>query len=148
LTQTTASDLIVTNGAVAMVSSPGLNLRNLLIASNSFMTATSNQPTSSLVLNLSGTASIQTGGGVIFDGGGYTGAQTGPGFGASFSANGSSAGAGGGYGGNGGACVYGGPGGSSYGSPTQPTQPGSNGGHGNGNFPANIGGSGGGCVQI
>ncbi len=142
-------DLTVTNGAT-VVPIQGMLVRNLLVASNSFLTlpVPAVQSPTSLELSISGTATIQAGGGINVDGGGYLGPQNGPGSGGSISTNGSFTGAGGGYGGNGGASAGGGPGGNSYGSLVQPTQPGSNGGNGNGNSPFNRGGAGGGAIQL
>jgi hypothetical protein len=142
-------DLTVTNGAT-VVPSQGTGLRNLFIASNSFLTlpAPAVQSPTPLTLSISGTVIIQSGGGISVDGAGYSGTPTGPGSGNSFSTNGGFTGAGGGYGGNGGASAGGGPGGNSYGSVIQPTQPGSNGGNGNGNSPFNRGGAGGGIIQL
>ena len=77
LTQFGSLDLILTNGAgVAFSPGTSTSIRNLVIASNSFLTMTAPSQ-SSLQLTMTGNATIQSGGGMIFDGAGSVGGTTG-----------------------------------------------------------------------
>ncbi len=137
-------DLTVRGGATIspLASQP---IGNLLVASNAWI----NMSGQSTYLSVLGNATIQSGGGIIADGGGYAGGQ-GPGAGKPDSIAYTGGGGGyGGYGGMGGALptsqspsAYGG---AAYGFATEPTQLGSGGGC---YSTRGIGGAGGGSVSL
>jgi hypothetical protein len=118
------TDLSVLGGAVAYSQVP-LTLNSLLVDSGAVLTHSPLQ-SGGLDLLVLGNALIGTNGGVAVDGKGYTGINAGPGTGVMPLG---AAGSGGGYGGVGGASATGAPGGTNYGSPTQPTDFGSSGGY-------------------
>ena len=97
----------------------------LLVASNGWLSV------SSQIMNVTGNATVQAGGGIIADGTGYASGQ-GPGAGRYSTSSGSTIGGGGGYGGYGAAggapTNYPAYGGMTYGSVLTPTQAGSGGG--------------------
>ena len=110
-------DLTVRNGAVVSLPLGSQSFRNLLVASNSWISL-SNQ-----MLGVTGDATILAGGGIVADGTGYA-ANQGPGAGSY-----TSCGSGAGHAGYGAAGVLRRrPGGVTYGSPTAPTEFGSGGG--------------------
>ena len=121
-------------------------MRNLLITSNGTLMV-SYPSAVNLDANISGNATIQAGGVILLDGKGYAGAS-GPGAGGTVSSNGIQTGGGGGYGGYGGSSALGAAGGTSYGSLTQQSSSGSGGGNGLGTSPNNLGGAGGGSIQL
>ena len=138
---TTMVDLTITGGAV--VTPPYTQIiSNLTIGPGSALVL-SNQ----LQLSVRGDATIQPGGAISADGGGY-GPSQGPGAGRSGELAGGVTGGGGGYGGNGasgaGASAAGG---STYGSISAPLERGSGGG-GFGTFQTGPGGVGGGAIQM
>ena len=114
--------LTVSGGATVNSSSSALILSGLLIDSGATLTHLSTQ--SILDLTVLGDAVVQTNGFISVDAKGYNGAQGGPGAGLMLTNDGS----GGGYGGTGGASASGTPGGSTYGSASQPVDLGSRGG--------------------
>ncbi len=133
------SDVIIRGAAGAAITTS--QLRSLLVASNSLLVL------SNTLLSILANATIQTGGVVTVDGLGFAGGG-GTGAGHSLiSAYGTTA-SGGGYGGYGGASFFGAPGGTSYGSPTSPTDAGSGGGNTTGQIPYNQGGAGGGVARL
>jgi len=141
-------DLTVSGGAVieTPTSLPGtaLQIRNLLIGSNSFLIGSRSLPQQSSVLSVSN-ATILTGGGFVLDGQGFAGSQ-GAGAGRTTSSYYGSTGGGGGYAGYGGTSGFGSAGGNSYGSVSSPTDLGSGGGFGSGT--PSLGGSGGGSLHL
>jgi hypothetical protein len=131
-------DVWVRNGAV--VSTPSSQaIGNLLVASNGWVIV-ANQ-----LLEVTGNATIQAGGGIIADGTGYP-AGSGPGAGR-FEESVGGGGGHGGYGAGGGtAYAYGG---TTYGSVTAPAELGSGGGgYGFESQPSAAGGAGGGAIQL
>jgi hypothetical protein len=120
---TSTFDLTATGGAV--IAPPSATFGNLTVTSNAWISV-SNQ-----VLTVTGTATIQAGGGIIADAAGYA-ARSGPGAGLASSSSSGYFGGGGGYGGYGAAGGappgYSAFGGSPYGSFTTPTAFGSGGG--------------------
>jgi hypothetical protein len=142
-------DLTVGYGAVAALSSGYVSVRNLSVTSNSFIVSS---PTSGTLLQLtvSSNASIQTGGGIILDGKGSP-AGYGPNAGGTLTVSNITSGGGGGYAGYGGNSAFGAKGGSVTPSPWNSSYPeGSAGGGGSGNgvSPQNLGGAGGGTLQL
>jgi len=124
-TNTTVShsqyDLTVSGGAVLnapLTPAASLSVRNLMIASNSWITS----PNYSLQLNVTGNADVMPGGGLTMNGGGN---QIGSNQGLGGAAN--STGGGGGYGGYGGVSIANAPGGGSHGSILQPIDQGGGG---------------------
>jgi hypothetical protein len=132
-------DLTITNGAVAVLNLAVPTLRNLVVGSNSFLTANLNSPLVPIQI-VASNATVLAGGGISVDGAGYA-YQSGPGAGLASYKSPLNTGTGGGHGGYGGAGAYGASGGSTYDSMTQPDQPGS----GGGTIP---GGSGGGALEM
>ncbi len=138
-TSTGTIDLTVQGGAV--VSPPSQTMGNLLVATNAWISL------SSQTLTVTSNATVQAGGGILADGNGYPG-NDGPGSG-KYAYNSSSGyvGGGGGYGGFG--ASSGGPtpalGGSPYGVVTAPLSLGSGGG---GSPSSGAGGAGGGVVYM
>jgi hypothetical protein len=142
-------NLTITGRAVAAQSS-GTVLANLLIGSNSWLTPPANIDRGVLfVLTVTNNATIQAGGGILFDGQGYLGGTgTGPGRTTTTIPFGT-VGGGGGYGGYGGASISNSAlGGISYGSASAPISGGSGGGSGTGNQLYNTGGAGGGPFEL
>jgi hypothetical protein len=137
-------DFIITNGAVAVTTGNFVPVHNLLIASNSALTAL---PILGLDVNVSGDATVQPGGAILVDRLGYV-SGGGPGAGGSISVDGFSSGGGGGHGGDGAVSAFGAVGGGAYDSPLTPSQGGSGGGSGNGTAPYNLGGPGGGILNL
>lgn len=134
-------DLLLRDGAKMVALSPQ-TIRSLHVASNAWFIVT-NQ-----ALTVSSTATIDSGGGILADGTGFSsGEGTGAGGTSSAGAFGVTGG-GGGHGGFGAASAAGGNGGNSHGSLLEPTVLGSGGGRGNGNAPANAGGAGGGALWL
>jgi hypothetical protein len=137
-------DLTVSGGAV-VASSASQTVGDLVVASNSWVVLTSTQG-SVPMLTVSRDATIQAGGGIIADGTGYPAGQL-NGAGKYINTPSGYVSSGGGYGGNGGSS--GGtmpvPGGSTYGSATQPASPGSGGGAYSTLY---LGGAGGGGVHL
>jgi Carboxypeptidase regulatory-like domain len=132
-------NLTISGAAGGMVLPPLTLLSNVTVGANSTLTIVSNQsnPTITVLKNLT----IAAGGSVTVNGKGF-GRGAGPGPGASLA----NKGAGGGYGAVGGASASGAPGGTNYGSSTQPVDRGSGGGAGANTF---FGGSdGGGAVCL
>ena len=134
-------DMLVQGNAGA-VSTGGLKVGNLTIASNSLLLAS---PSTTLELSVEGALTIEAGGGLLANSAGYV-AGVGPGAGGFFSDEYYPSCGGGGYGGNG---ASGSPanaaGGASYGSQAAPTGFGSGGGT---YRPFSQGGNGGGAIQI
>ncbi len=122
LTAPEAFALTISGGAVVHPSVPGLVLGGLLIDSGATLTQLSAE--SNLDLLVFGNAVVQTNGSLSVHAKGYSGDAGGPGAGLMLANSGS----GGGYGGTGGASASGTPGGSTYGSATQPIDLGSRGG--------------------
>jgi hypothetical protein len=121
-------DLTLTNGARVNLLPGAQTIHNLLITSNSFLGiyGTNNPPP--LTLTMNGNATVQRGGGIIADAGGYAGNQ-GSGAGAySESSHGYPTGAGGSHGGYGGMGASGALAGSVTGSLLQSSDSGSGGG--------------------
>jgi hypothetical protein len=118
------SDLSINGGAKMLISSAP-NLRNLLVTSNSWLSVSNVGPTA-FVMNISGSATIQAGGGIIADEMGNL-ANQGLGAGRTITSPFFSGG-GGGYGGQGAPGSSLAAGGVSYGSLTQPVDKGSGGG--------------------
>jgi hypothetical protein len=139
------TDLTIANGAVAALTS-SIQLRNLLISSSGTLLETYSSP-ANLVANMTGSATIQAGGVIAVDGKGYAGGS-GTGVGGTISSNNILSGGGGGFGGYGGSSAFGAVGGTSYGSLTQQGDYGSGGGSGLGANPNNLGGAGGGSIQL
>jgi hypothetical protein len=135
-------DLTVSGGAIVNpTGTPTLN--SFLVASNSWLAGGSG----SLGLVVNSNATIQAGGGVLLDGKGSLPGQ-GSGAGRSYSSNNGITGGGGGYGGYGGNSSAGASGGTTYGSITAPESAGSGGGSGYGVTTNNVGGAGGGALQL
>ena len=138
--QTSTVSLTVQGGAV--VSPPsGQTIGTLLVASNGWLSL------SSQTLTVTGSATVQAGGGIIADGTGYAGGSgTGEGGYSGYSPGG---GGGGGYGGYGAAGTaasgFSSSGGATYGSATSPNNFGSGGG---GSYSGPAGGSGGGAILL
>jgi hypothetical protein len=104
LSASTSTDLIVRNGAIGSASS-SVNFANLYVNSNGWLAAYSlenNQPANAVNFSFSGNATIQPGGGIIADSGGYPGSQ-GSGAGKVTSSGATNFCGGGGHGGVGGA---------------------------------------------
>ena len=139
-------DLTITGGAQVVLGgqTTSVPLGTLLITSNSWLICTN---LSATLLNVSNNATIQAGGGILLDGYGY-GGGAGTGAGHVATTNGILTGSGGGYGGMGGPSLAGAPGGISYGSFSEPTLPGSGGGNTTGTSPYNLGGAGGGALEL
>jgi len=114
--------LAVSGGAIVHPSTSSLILSGLLIDSGAALTHLSTQ--SNLDLTVLGDAVVQTNGFISVDAKGYNGSHGGPGAGLMLTNDGS----GGGYGGAGGASASNIPGGSTYGSASQPVDLGSRGG--------------------
>ncbi len=132
-------NLIVSDGARLVSVSPMPLLSNLTVTANGMLTTSTNQ--TSLVIPVIKNVNIMAGGAVSVNGEGFARAA-GPGAGGSLSNQGS----GGGYGGVGGASASGAPGGTNYGSATQPVDRGSGGGAGANTY---FGGSeGGGAIRL
>jgi hypothetical protein len=123
LTTPEAFGLTVMGAAVVNPASGPLVVGNLLVDSGGMLTHLNTQ--SNLDLTVLTNAVIGTNGAVVVDGKGYNGSDGGPGAGLMTNAF---SGSGAGYGGAGGAGISGIPGGSAYGSATQPTDDGSRGG--------------------
>jgi len=121
------SDLVISGGTVVTPLANSPAIRNLLIASNSFI-----RPTNAVALQwtITGNATIQAGGGINVDG--IANGSASPGAGSTGTSTGGeeTTGSGGGYGGDGGGGASGTPGGGSYGSILQPFGFGSPGGAG------------------
>jgi hypothetical protein len=133
-------DLTIQNGARVTPIYPSPLLGNLLITSNAWLIPSSQPQT----ISVSGSATVQAGGGIKADGTGYPGGQ-GPGVGQIvFSSFYGYSGGGGGYGGFGSASAIGAAGGSSYDFLTLPPRSGS----GGGGSPASAAGAGGGAVTL
>ena len=114
------ANLIVQNSAVGLANS-GLSFGSLLVGSNAWLMASNANASQTLNLTVSGNATIQPGGGLIADGGGYT-ANNGPGRGNYYYSQPNYPGGGGGHGGYG--AAWSGTnigGGSTYDSITAPT---------------------------
>lgn len=143
--QNLGTDLIVQRGAVASAAST-LSFVNLYIYSNGWVTpAYAGTPAPPVVLQLSGNATVESGGGVVADLAGYAAANgTGAGHEAAVTTNVYCSGAGhGGYGGNSfGTYAIGG---TTYDTLTSPSQAGSGGGT---DSPNAIGGPGGGIIHL
>ena len=140
---TGTTDMRVQGGAV-VGRSRVLQIRNLLIASNSWIVGSS--CCWSLYLTVTGNATIETGAGIIADG---IGSLPGMGAGHGWTAvnNGTPIGSGAGHGGYGGEGTTGAFGGDSYGSFNAPSEPGSGGGFG-GNRNSTSAGAGGGTIRL
>ena len=139
-------DLKVVNGAIVALSQ---NLqsgpRNLSIGSNSFMVGAATSRANPFLLSISGNATILPTGGMVFDGdGSYN--NSGQGAGRSAGSEAGASGSGGGYGGSGGASASGAPGGGAYGGFNSPASTGSGGG--SVTSPVNVGGLGGGALEL
>jgi hypothetical protein len=135
-------DLTIGSGASVLGAFQVLN--SLLIKSNGQLLASSPSP---LSLRVSSNAVIQAGGAIMLNGKGSPGGQ---GLGAGGSSQiplGASMGSGAGHGGYGGATIQA-SGGNSYDVLTSPTSVGSGGGPGNGNSTNNLGGAGGGALNL
>ena len=131
-------DLTVSGGS--WVNLTTTSIRNLLVSSNSWLTVSGSQPAGSAgLLEVTSNAVVQLGGRITLDGAGNPG-----GLGMGAGTNGSGAG----YGGYGAASLFGGAGGTSYGSVTAPTDLGSGGGNSTNTSPYNRGGAGGGAVRL
>ncbi len=138
VTQFALADLTITNGAsLALKTSASFSIRNLVIASNSFITV----PAGLVILTISGNATIQPGGGINLDGMGTTGLTQGSGQGGSYTTNNLLMGGGGAHGGTGGGSASGVPGGTYFDNVTQPENAGGAGGAGTGLSPNNLGGA-------
>ncbi len=134
-------DLSLRTGAKAAAVN-ALNIRHLLVASNSWFIVTNQS------LSVSGEATIALGGGILANG---TGLPSGQGAGAGGTSSPGAfgiTGGGGGHGGFGAASATGASGGISHGILFQPLVLGSGGGRGNGTAPANAGGAGGGAIRL
>ncbi|MCX6926728.1 MAG: hypothetical protein NT154_26520 [Verrucomicrobia bacterium] len=131
-------DLTVQGGAVISVTLP-LSLRNLLVASNAWLSLSNREA----FVSVSGNAAIQAGGSITADGAGFGGGQ---GTGAGKSDPSAYTAGGGGYGGWGaagaGSRAFGG---TTYGSVLTPTDLGSGGGS---YIPYGMGGAGGGAIRL
>ncbi|HXS68780.1 MAG TPA: hypothetical protein VN761_08040, partial [Candidatus Polarisedimenticolia bacterium] len=110
-------NLQIGGGAVAQSQSAAINVTNLFIGSNSWLTASNTSPFNITAAN----ATIESNGMINADSRAGSGQGTG-------TFNGCGAGSGGSYGGYGGSSVCGSPSGMTYGSLTQPTSSGSAGG--------------------
>ena len=138
------ANLIVQNSAVGLANS-GLSFGSLLVGSNAWLMASNANLSQTLDLTVSGNATIQSGSGLIADGGGYA-ANNGPGHGSYYPSQPNYPGGGGGHGGYG--AAWSGTnigGGTTYDTIAAPTTAGSGGG---GYSPYSIGGSGGGAMVI
>jgi len=134
-------DLTV-RGAAKMTVVSAQAVRNLVIASNAWFVVTSQ------ALTITGSATVDSGGGILANGTGFPSSQGIGSGGTSSSGTFGVTGGGGGHGGFGAASVAGGNGGNSYGSLLQPAAMGSGGGRGNGTSPGGQGGAGGGAVRL
>jgi len=138
------ANLIVQNSAVGLANS-SLSFGSLLVGSNAWLMASNANASQTLNLTVSGNATIQPGGGLIADGGGYT-ANNGPGRGSYYYSQPNYPGGGGGHGGYG--AAWSGTntgGGTTYDSIISPNTAGSGGG---GYLPYSFGGGGGGAIVI
>ncbi len=135
------SRLCISGGAIAYISA-GIELSSMAIDSNSWLVAGPGSNT--LILTVQSNVTIQTSGGINFNGAGGVSA---PGLGGVYATNGLIFGGGGGYGGNGGG-GYGAAGGQSFGNYLAPMAPGGSGGRGFGAVPFNLGGIGGGVMCL
>jgi hypothetical protein len=132
-------DLTVNGGAVASLLTALSSLNNVTVGASGTISIPSNQL--NLTITVLKNVSVASGGSINVDGKGF-GRAAGPGPGSSIA----SKGAGGGYGAIGGASASGAPGGTNYGSVTQPVDRGSGGGAGANTF---FGGSdGGGAIRL
>lgn len=138
-------DLAISNGASLVANAYSMYLGNLLIASNSWLSFTNY---SSATLNVTGSATLQAGGGISLDRQGYPGGQgTGAGGSSAYPGAGNTGG-GGGHAGFGGVSAFGARGGNAYDLVSSPAYPGSGGGAGIGAPPYNLGGPGGGALHL
>ena len=138
------ANLIVQNRAVGLANST-LSFGSLLVGSNAWLIASNANLSPTCNLTVSGNATIQPGGGLIADGGGYT-ANNGPGHGSYYYYQPNYPGGGGGHGGYG--AAWSGTnigGGTTYDTIIAPNTAGSGGG---GYTPYSFGGSGGGAIQM
>ncbi len=139
-----AAALTLRNGAVGYESLSLQNFASLLIGSNAFLVAT-NIVSGGINMTLSGSATVQAGGGIVADSAGYI-FEEGPGAGGFVDSGNNNRCTGGGYGGNGGGIVgITAVGGLANGSVTAPFSSGSGGG---GQSEGTLGGSGGGIVKL
>jgi hypothetical protein len=127
------ADFTIKGNAIAVIST-ATTIANLLVMTNSSVALTQ-------ALTVTGNATIQNGGAISADGGGFTG---GLGTGAGSTSGGIRGG--GGHGGFGAGNAN--TGGGAYGSLTSPTTSGSGGGNGSGTFLVPFGGSGGGAARL
>ena len=132
-------NLTVGNGAVVCSQTSFPVFSNLNVMAGGLITGLSSQ--SNLDLLALGNLDIAAGGAIVVDGNGFAQAS-GPGAGQSAGGSGSGAG----YGGLGGASATAAPGGTNYGSATQPVDQGSGGGFGSG--PTYSGSQGGGAIRL
>ena len=137
------TSILLRNGAFAYQQAPSQTFSSILIASNGWLTATTN--INQVNLTITGNATVETGGGIIANGTGSA-PGVGPGVGRASTSSPYFPGGGGGYGGNGGnGLSNSATGGAVYSSITSPTALGSGGGN---IVPNSPGGAGGGSIRL